>query len=46
MMVKFPMAREGTALDELARRLQECGHQSIMIPGEMLKKKAEKKQEK
>ena len=46
MMVKFPIAREGMPLDELARQLQECGHRSIMIPGDMLKKKAEKKQEK
>ena len=46
MMVKFPIAREGVPLDELARQLQECGHRSIMIPGDMLKKKAEKKPEK
>ncbi len=46
MMVKLPIAREGMPLDELARQLQECGQRSIMIPGEMLKKKAEKKQEK
>ena len=46
MMVKFPMARDGMPLEELARQLQECGQRSIMIPGEMLKKKAEKKPEK
>jgi len=46
MMVKLPIAREGMPLDELARQLQECGQRSIMIPGDMLKKKAEKKPEK
>ncbi len=46
MMVKFPMIREGLPLDELARQLRDCGHRSIMIPGEMLKRKAEKKPEK
>jgi len=40
------MVREGMPLDELARQLQECGRRSIMIPGDMLKKKAEKKEEK
>ena len=46
MMVKFPMIREGVPLEELARQLQECGLRAIMIPGDMLKKKARKKQEK
>ena len=36
----------GEATDELARQLKECGQRSIMIPGDMLKKKADKKQEK
>ncbi|MBI5904097.1 MAG: PTS sugar transporter subunit IIA [Deltaproteobacteria bacterium] len=43
MMVKFPMARVTMALPELARHLQECGQRNITIPGDMLKKKAEKK---
>ncbi len=43
MMVKFPMARGTMPLAELARHLQDCGLRSIMIPGDMLKKKAEKK---
>lgn len=46
MMVKFHTAREAMPLDELARQLKECGQRSIMIPGDMLKQKAEKKQEK
>jgi PTS system mannose-specific IIA component len=46
MMVKFPIAREGMPLGELARQLQECGQRSITIPGDMLKKKAEKREEK
>jgi len=46
MMVKFPMSREGMPFEELARQLQGCGQRSITIPGGMLKKKAEKKQEK
>jgi PTS system mannose-specific IIA component len=43
MMVKFPIARGTLPLDELARHLQDCGQRSIMIPGDMLKKKSEKK---
>jgi PTS system mannose-specific IIA component len=43
MMVKFPIARGTLPLAELAHHLQECGLRSIMIPGEMLKKKPEKK---
>jgi PTS system mannose-specific IIA component len=43
MMVKFPIARGTMPLAELARHLQECGLRSIMIPGDMLKKKPEKK---
>jgi PTS system mannose-specific IIA component len=43
MMVKFPMARDTMPLPELARHLQECGQRNITIPGDMLKKKAEKK---
>jgi PTS system mannose-specific IIA component len=46
MMIKFPIAREGMPLGELARQLQECGQRSITIPGDMLKKKAEKREEK
>jgi hypothetical protein len=40
------MARERMPLPELARHLQECGQRNITIPGDMLKKKAEKKPEK
>jgi PTS system mannose-specific IIA component len=43
MMVKFPIARASMPLPELARHLQECGQRNITIPGDMLKKKAEKK---
>lgn len=43
MLVKFPMARTTMALPDLARHLQEYGQRNIMIPGEMLRKKAEKK---
>ena len=43
MMVKFPIARGTMPLTELARHLQDCGLRSIMIPGDMLKKKPEKK---
>ncbi len=43
MMVKLPMARGAMPLAELAAHLQDCGIRSIMIPGEMLKKKPEKK---
>ena len=46
MMVKFPMARGGMSLPDLARHLLDCGQRNITIPGDMLKKKAEKKQEK
>ena len=46
MMVKFPMAREGMSLPDLARHLQDCGQRNITIPGDMLKKKADRKQEK
>lgn len=43
MMVKFPYARESMTLSELAHHLQECGQRNITIPGDMLKKKSEKK---
>lgn len=43
MMVKFPYARQSMTLSELALHLQECGQRNITIPGEMLKKKSEKK---
>ena len=43
MMVKLPMARTAMSLDELARHLQEYGQKNITIPGDMLKKRAEKK---
>jgi hypothetical protein len=42
-MVKFPYARQTMALPELAHHLQECGQRNITIPGDMLKKKTEKK---
>jgi PTS system mannose-specific IIA component len=43
MMVKFPYARQSMTLLELAHHLQECGQRNITIPGDMLKKKTEKK---
>ena len=42
MMVKLPMARQEMSLPELAKHLLEYGRRNITIPGEMLKKKAEK----
>lgn len=42
MLVKLPMVREAMPLSELARHLREYGQRNITIPGEMLKKKAEK----
>lgn len=42
MMVKLPMARTTMPLSELATHLQEYGRRNITIPGDMLKKKAEK----
>ncbi|GAB4228169.1 MAG: PTS sugar transporter [Deltaproteobacteria bacterium] len=46
MMIKFPMARAGMALPDLARHLMECGQRNITIPGDMLKRKAGKSPEK
>lgn len=43
MMVKLPMARATMSLPELARYIQKCGQRNITIPGDMLKKKADKK---
>ena len=43
MIVKLPMARAAMSLQDLARHLQEYGQRNITIPGDMLKKKAEKK---
>ncbi len=43
MMIKLPMARVTMSLPELARHLQEYGQRNITIPGDMLKKRAEKK---
>lgn len=43
MMIKLPMARATMTLSELARHLQEYGQRNITIPGDMLKKRAEKK---
>jgi mannose PTS system EIIA component len=43
MMVKLPMARMTMDLPELAHHLQEYGRRNITIPGDMLRKKAEKK---
>ena len=42
MMVKAPMVRSTMPLSELAAHLQEYGRRNITIPGDMLKKKAEK----
>jgi PTS system mannose-specific IIA component len=43
MMVKLPMARTTMSLSDLARHLQEYGQRNITIPGDMLKKRVEKK---
>jgi PTS system mannose-specific IIA component len=43
MMIKIPMARATMSLSDLARHLQEYGQRNIMIPGDMLKKRSEKK---
>lgn len=43
MMIKLPMARATMSLPDLARHLQEYGRRNITIPGDMLKKKVEKK---
>jgi PTS system mannose-specific IIA component len=43
MMIKLPLTRVSMSLKELARNLQEYGQRNITIPGDMLKKKAEKK---
>ena len=43
MMVKLPMARATMSLADLARHLQEYGQRNITIPGDMLKKRMEKK---
>lgn len=43
MIIKLPMSRVSMTLPELARHLQEYGQRNITIPGDMLKKKAEKK---
>lgn len=43
MMIKLTMARATMSLPDLARHLQEYGQRNITIPGDMLKKKVEKK---
>lgn len=43
MMIKLPASRATMSLPELARHIQEYGQRNIAIPGDMLKKKAEKK---
>jgi len=43
MMIKLPMARATMSLPDLARHLQAYGQRNITIPGDMLKKKVEKK---
>jgi PTS system mannose-specific IIA component len=43
MMLKLPMARTTMSLAGLAQHIREYGQRNITIPGEMLKKKAEKK---
>ncbi len=42
MLVKLPALRPSMSLPELAKHLQKYGQRNITIPGEMLKKKAEK----
>lgn len=43
MMIKLPMARTTMPLPELAMYIRDYGKRNIAIPGEMLRKKAEKK---
>jgi len=43
MMIKLPACRGTMTLSDLARHIQEYGQRNITIPGDMLKKKAEKK---
>jgi len=43
MMIKLPVSRTTMSLPELARHIQEYGQRNIAIPGDLLKKKAEKK---
>ena len=43
MMVKLPTSRMTMPLADLARHLQEYGQKNITIPGDMLRKRAEKK---
>ena len=43
MMVKLPTSRMTMPLADLARHLQEYGQKNITIPGDMLKKRADKK---
>ncbi|MBM2828006.1 MAG: phosphotransferase system, fructose subfamily component [Actinobacteria bacterium] len=43
MIVKLQTARATMSLPDLARYLQEYGQRNITIPGDMLKKKADKK---
>jgi PTS system mannose-specific IIA component len=42
MMVKLPTVRPTMSLSELAKFLRDYGQRNITIPGDMLKKKAEK----
>lgn len=42
MLVKLPMVRETMSLPDLAKYLREYGRRNITIPGDMLKKKAER----
>jgi PTS system mannose-specific IIA component len=42
MLVKLPALRPSMSLPELAKHLQKYGQRNITIPGDMLKKKAEK----
>lgn len=43
MMIKLPMARTTMSLPDLAKYIRDYGRRNIMIPGEMLREKAEKK---
>lgn len=42
MMIKLPVARTTMRLPELASYIREYGQRNIAIPGDMLRKKAEK----
>jgi PTS system mannose-specific IIA component len=42
MLLKIPSVRQSADVPALARQLLECGRESISIPGDMLRRKAER----